>query len=987
MQPSVADQIFSSASPTPVVAALGDISPMAVESPERIPCPVNAEMAMPAFSNTGHQTTFPAVLLQIADADTPVLTAEQFGRFTRATSTIASASSAPYPAPARDALTSDDLNDSMIRALNEAVEQQVVPTVQNAGGPQIITPEKAQLKVEVQSLQQQLVSTQVLANDALELQRRQAQTELDNQQAAFHLAQLRVTSEVNASMAMVADEADSASVNNRIALQNASLRLQTESQAMDTLRTELAGRNVSENLMLQSAVIEVQNRSEIRLNEERQRTDNELMRQRTTFSQESIEWQRNEQAEMSRLRNEQLAYVQSIEQYKHALGVQNNALTQTQQSLQLEQDKNAKAHVQLVDLQSRLNASDLFAGQLQREVNQQDTRFQLLMSEGSAGNAQSQIEAAVQAATESINAANQVANREKEKVFEIQRQAIVSMWETKYNDAKSEADQASRKNKEYKKELISNQEQLQDFYTREKQREEEDAAKANAPAREAPDSSVPPPPAAPETEQTVLVSAKSQREFDDEKGELAPPDIKFGKWPTPHEFTQWLYTWHMQVSLAARDPDRAYKWIKKVREVASFAELADTEGYPRLDSKICATVHAQFQGELKREVRLLGIKHEEATGVMLNGRQLCWIMYDSLDRTQLEGAIHTVDDLLSLEMQGQKLREFWNAWEEVLQSLSNNPELIPTAPMLETLFLRQIRKYEGLKLQLHKYEEDVTMNGLPRDYQKLRKIVEVCLHAQKLKANNRKFANGGDHRSATPVGPSADQRRKSPSGKGSGGRGKTPDGGKKKQGDCFSWTQKGSCHKDKDCEFVHDKNKKGTGKKSPRKNSRDDKSSKEPRGRSGSRNPKDKRNASPSRPKTGQQYRGPTGTSPSGKERREPCKMWLKSTCEKGKKCDFWHTGPCNNFAKGKCDRKDCIFKHTKKAYPAVDKAKAKKDKKKKAKLAHLKGCIAQLEAESDEEEGDEQSQEDSDCDQEDAESQESQASASSAGEDSQEEE
>ena len=85
------------------------------------------------------------------------------------------------------------------------------------------------------------------------------------------------------------------------------------------------------------------------------------MRQRTTFSQESIEWQRNEQAEMSRLRNEQLAYVQSIEQYKHAL-------TQTQQSLQLEQDKNAKAHVQLVDLQSRLNASDLFAGQLQTEV-------------------------------------------------------------------------------------------------------------------------------------------------------------------------------------------------------------------------------------------------------------------------------------------------------------------------------------------------------------------------------------------------------------------------------------------------------------------------------------------------------------------------------------------------------------------------------------------------------------------------------------------
>ena len=111
------------------------------------------------------------------------------------------------------------------------MEQQVVPTVQNAGGSQItLTPENAQLRMEVQSMQQQLVSTQMQANDALELQRRQAQTELDNQQAAFQVAQLRVTNEANASIAMVAGEADSVNVNNKIALQNASLRLQSESR-------------------------------------------------------------------------------------------------------------------------------------------------------------------------------------------------------------------------------------------------------------------------------------------------------------------------------------------------------------------------------------------------------------------------------------------------------------------------------------------------------------------------------------------------------------------------------------------------------------------------------------------------------------------------------------------------------------------------------------------------------------------------------------
>ena len=133
MQPSVADQIFLSTPSTPNVAPLGDISPMQVESPERIPCSV-AEMAIPAPQGTGHQ--FSSVLLPIADEDTPVLTADQLSTFTRATANMGESSAAgPYsqPAPARDVQTSDDLNDSMIRALTEAVEQQVVPT-QNAGG-------------------------------------------------------------------------------------------------------------------------------------------------------------------------------------------------------------------------------------------------------------------------------------------------------------------------------------------------------------------------------------------------------------------------------------------------------------------------------------------------------------------------------------------------------------------------------------------------------------------------------------------------------------------------------------------------------------------------------------------------------------------------------------------------------------------------------------------------------------------------------------
>ena len=120
------------------------------------------------------------ILLRIADGETPVLTQDQMSAYTRATSAIASASSAAtYPYPPYVPPESTPLDDSIVRALNAAVEQSVVPS---AGGSQtFITPEKAQLRMEVQSMQHELRSTQVQAHDALEMQMYQARLELDSQ--------------------------------------------------------------------------------------------------------------------------------------------------------------------------------------------------------------------------------------------------------------------------------------------------------------------------------------------------------------------------------------------------------------------------------------------------------------------------------------------------------------------------------------------------------------------------------------------------------------------------------------------------------------------------------------------------------------------------------------------------------------------------------------------------------------------------------------
>ena len=893
-----------------------------------------------------------SVLLPIADEvqDTPNLTQDQMSAYTRAIANQASGSSATtYPYPQHAPRVFDD---SIARALSDALSTHIVPAAQSAGGSHsFITPEKAQLRMEVQSLHQQLAGTQMQALDALEMQKHQARYELDSQRQM-------VATEAQASMAVVASEAGRVQASNKVVLHDAALRLQSESQEISILRTELSGRFVSDSLNVQSEVIQMHTLVE--------RTENALIEQRNTFSAESQVWQRNEQAEMGKLRSEHQVYMQSLEQCKLELA-------RTQQSLKLEQDKHAQAHLQLVDFQSRLNASDLQARQLQSEVATRDTRIQYLdqvvASGSSPGNMQTQIELAVQKATFDIQTANQAVIAELERTFGLRQQDLISKCEIRCNEAKTEAEQATKS--VFHKEMCDMQEEVQECYAKMLKKEEEEKAKASA------SSAIPTSGA----EQLVLAPDTTPKAGDshaegEEKGELVPPELKFGKWPTPHDFTQWLHTWHMQISHAARQPDHAYKWIKKAKEAASYEELSDTEGYPRLDSRICALVHSQFQGELKREVRLLGIKNEQVTGKLLNGRQLCWIMYDSLDRTQLEGAIHTVDDLLQLELYGQKLREYSNSWDDILESLSQHPDLVPSNAVLESLYLKQIRKYDGLRLSIQKYDDDVTMNGEPRDLDRLKKIVRVSIQQKKLKANNQKYALGSEQRSATPVGPRADQRHKSPSGKGSGKerRGKTPDSAKKSQSDCYAWVKKGNCFRGDECPYDHDQSKKGSGRGRSRETSRDKGKAKG----KGDGKKSSGRDKSPGRPRTGKEYSGPKGTAPSGKKDCQPCKNWLKGTCSGKDKCNFWHTPLCHKYAEGSCTRTNCIYKHSKKASPAVDKAKSKKAKEKKKKLAHHKGMIAKLEADSGEDDDDQPEEED----QSDQESQEEEQANDSSAED-----
>ena len=166
MQQSVATpQFFSAAGQEPALPITGgDIDSPMQDSPDRIPCPT-AATAPVSGTQQGES---------LADVqETPVLDQEQTNYFRDS----ASSGNAPYSIPRQflpevrsgpssygPATAIDD--EDMMQALSQAIETSTVPY--NAGGiPSHVTPEKLQLRMEVQSLNQSLADTRQEAQQAI----------------------------------------------------------------------------------------------------------------------------------------------------------------------------------------------------------------------------------------------------------------------------------------------------------------------------------------------------------------------------------------------------------------------------------------------------------------------------------------------------------------------------------------------------------------------------------------------------------------------------------------------------------------------------------------------------------------------------------------------------------------------------------------------------------------------------------------------------
>ena len=207
--------------------------------------------------------------------------------------------------------TAVDLDSDMMQSLSQALATSTVPF--DAGGkPSNITPEKFQLRMEVQSLNQSLANTRLEAQQAIVSTQESARMALAHQlnadrevcrvesQDAAH----RAAAEVRASLSdEVAEEAERVNAINKNALQNASHRLQSESQEIENLRTEYQGGQVHSSLILQSEVNAVQNNADRALND-----------QQNSCVNASRLYQQSEQAQMGKLRSEHQEHLTSFQQ-------------------------------------------------------------------------------------------------------------------------------------------------------------------------------------------------------------------------------------------------------------------------------------------------------------------------------------------------------------------------------------------------------------------------------------------------------------------------------------------------------------------------------------------------------------------------------------------------------------------------------------------------------------------------------------------------
>ena len=398
--------------------------------------------------------------------------------------------------------------------------------------------------------------------------------------------------------------------------------------------------------------------------------------------------------------------------------------------------------------------------------------------------------------------------------------------------------------------------------------------------------------------------------------------LKFEPFPKVTTFRTWRMQFKKTAAAGSKEPEACFKWLCEVeKKGCTMQDLESSGKFETLDIKIAAGLTTLLNGEFQRQIQLLDEEYERE-GKMVKGRQIALKIYQHFKISELAEGMLNIQDLLAVELKNDNLRAFLTDWELTLSKM--NPKEVPAAQVMENLFKTQLEKSDQLKNVITMYDHDVVHRGDPKDYEKLKTMLETHLNKRRQDRNRQALTNKNDGGGNRPRAYSAGAGNRKGKGNGKGGKGNRDQGGnsqknnsqknnnnknnnapKVEQGDCRQWVRTGKCFRGDNCSFNHRDEVKGVGFRSNSKSQKRgrDRSQKGDQGGNSQRQSRSRDRSSISQPKRGK--------SPSGRTDQVPCRDWMKGKCTKGKECDFWHVPNCRFFRVGNCSMgKECIFRH-----------------------------------------------------------------------------
>ena len=174
--------------------------------------------------------------------------------------------------------------------------------------------------------------------------------------------------------------------------------------------------------------------------------------------------------------------------------------------------------------------------------------------------------------------------------------------------------------------------------------------------------------------------------------------IQIPRFPKPEQYRNWRIKVRDAVVATSDQPEKAFEWIEATWIPGQTVEvLCDSGMFVHLDAKLASALTNILEGDLARQVDIS--KEQEAKGKRYaRGRQM--MIHKHFSTNIKHGAIYDFEDLLSVQLINEDLKNCMTRWDTVIAGMGNEQN----EKTLEALFHRQIRQFRPLRHDLNEYE-------------------------------------------------------------------------------------------------------------------------------------------------------------------------------------------------------------------------------------------------------------------------------------------